>query len=506
MLAASVLASASAAEVTVTLHGLEPMALPPGKPTRVRCLGDNLQGVIAAWTSFGSQVVPGIGSSGPPPEVSLRLPLPLDATTAIGVLRLVTTNVVSTPAFLMLDPLPTSLAPKPSHTIAEAPELQVPGAIESHCSEAADNWYRFRGQRGQDVTIEVVAARLGSVLDPVLQLLDARGRELAYCEDAPGFAADAWVRCRLPAEGTYFLKVRDSRYQGSPRYRYRLRAGRFDPQPTPFVWTPATAAAGNAVDPARSTARIQEREPNEHTGQATQVTLPAVVQGSFQRAADRDVFAFSAAANDRWVFSGRSRALGSACDLSLQLRDAQGTVLATAAGTGADDASLTNTFPTPGVYYLVIEELTGRGGAVSDYEVSLQPFQPAFTLALETERLTVAPGAETELAVTATRYGYNGPILLAAEGLGAGFTFTNTSLAGSTNKTSLRLRAPADATPGRLFHFRVVGDGSNSAGGIRAIASTRSAWRNLFPLLLYPPPELDSWIALGIAAANGEAR
>jgi len=80
--------------------------------------------------------------------------------------------------------------------------------------------YRFEGQAGQTVAIEVLAARHGSALDSVLTLHDAGGRILASNDDAQG--PDSRIAFKLPSAGTYFVVVQDAHDQGGPAFGYRL--------------------------------------------------------------------------------------------------------------------------------------------------------------------------------------------------------------------------------------------------------------------------------------------
>jgi hypothetical protein len=86
----------------------------------------------------------------------------------------------------MVDDLPSALDNSSNKTIATAQELALPSAVDGACEAESFDYYKFQGVAGQRVTAEVVARRLGYPLDPVLRLLDASGRELAYSDDAPG--------------------------------------------------------------------------------------------------------------------------------------------------------------------------------------------------------------------------------------------------------------------------------------------------------------------------------
>jgi hypothetical protein len=99
--------------------------------------------------------------------------------------------------------------------------IDVPG--EQHV-------YSFEGYAGQEIVAEVLARRLGSPLDSVLQLTDAAGKQLAFNDDYEDKAAglethhaDSYLRVRLPGNGIYYLDLSDAQEQGGLEYAYRLR-------------------------------------------------------------------------------------------------------------------------------------------------------------------------------------------------------------------------------------------------------------------------------------------
>ncbi|HEX6810542.1 MAG TPA: hypothetical protein VF384_02860 [Planctomycetota bacterium] len=96
--------------------------------------------------------------------------------------------------------------------------------------------FEFAGKAGDRLVAEVLARRLGSPLDSVLRLSDARGRELEHNDDHPDASAgllthqaDSWLQLVLPADGVYRLVLADAQQKAGPDHGYRLRVG--SPQP-----------------------------------------------------------------------------------------------------------------------------------------------------------------------------------------------------------------------------------------------------------------------------------
>jgi len=60
---------------------------------------------------------------------------------------------------------------------------------------------------------------------------------------------------------------------------------------------------------------------------------------------------------------------------------------------------------------------------------------------------------------------------------------------------------PTDASP-KVMHFGVVSTAKIGGATVERRASTVPALKQLFPKMLYPPPELDGLIGLGVRAAE----
>jgi Bacterial pre-peptidase C-terminal domain len=521
------------------LSYLVPAAAPPGKTTDVTLFGNKLAGAVTLWTSFPARslLVSGDPDSEPAGKVVFRLSIPPEVQIGVGALRLVTSNGISSLQLLMIDDLPSTIKTGKNKTIGAAQELKLPIAVDGACDELNFDYYKFKAKKGERVSVEVVAQRLGSRLDPVLRLLDVNGRELVYCDDDPAIGPDARFRYKIPAAGEYWIELRDLSYQGGPQYRYRLRAGNF---PLASAAYPPAARPENKtqfnilgraveqVKPATLTlpdnvARVSlgvkypggqgsgfvsiltsrlheflETEPNDATNQATPITLPGAVEGRFTKPKDRDYYQFEARKNERWVFEAQSRSLGSPCDLFMQLQKSDGSKLAEANATGANEGTITNTIPEDGTYRLMVEELNLGGGPELAYRIEIQPVQPGFALSVETEKVDAAQGGSFEIKVTSARSGYKGPITLALTNADAAFVLENNAIAKEKNETQLKVKLPDSLQSGQLVHFQIVGRAEVDGTDFTATASTMPALHKLFPLTRYPLPELDGLIGLGI--------
>src|SRR5262249_43487921 len=154
-----------------------------------------------------------------------------------------------------------------NHSLATAPQITMPCARNGVCEELRSDFYQIRAGKGQRLSIEVVAQRTGSPLDPFLRLLDDHSLELAATDDTPGLGADARLEFRCPKTGDYFIEVRDTRYAGGPGHAYLLRLGKPLPAPLPFLAGPDLARC-TAASVVSAPVPVPEREPNDAPAQA----------------------------------------------------------------------------------------------------------------------------------------------------------------------------------------------------------------------------------------------
>lgn len=521
---------------------LSPSAVVPGQSTDVTCHGANLAGATAAWVGVPAaqvELAAGIEGNGTQADrVVYRVTVPAEAAVGVYGLRVATGQGVSNLRLLMVDDLPTVEDGGANKTRETAQALSLPVAVDGACEAESYDYYRFTAVAGQRVSIEVWGRRLGSALDPVIRLLDASGRELAYSDDEPGIGVDCRLSYQVEAAGEYLLELRDIRYQGGAAHRYRLRVGDF---PLVHAVFPLAGAAGTSprlmavgddalavagwqvsVPPEAPLGRLPlgikfasgqgsalasllvsrgveqvELEPNDEPAASGPFSLPGAVNGRFEVPRDRDYHRVQGKAGERYVFQGRTRSLGSPSDLYLRLLNEQGGILAEAEDSGTDEGVLDVTFPADGAYYLMVEDVHRRGGAGHVYRIEAEPYRPGFQLAIEAEKYDAPKGGVFVAKVTAARRDYNGPITLAIEGV-AGCTLANHVIPEGQNEVVFQATLPSTLETGSLNLFRVVGSAQINNAEFRAVASTLTALRTALSGLPYPPPELQTLVGLGV--------
>ena len=105
---------------------------------------------------------------------------------------------------------------------AEKGALSLPGGVNSLLAVERSDRYVFKAKKGEPWGFEVTARRIDSELDSEIKILDSKGNVLASNDDAIG--KDSRLDWTTPADGDYFLDIRDLTGHVGPNYYYNLTA------------------------------------------------------------------------------------------------------------------------------------------------------------------------------------------------------------------------------------------------------------------------------------------
>lgn len=533
----------SVAEAAPAVTTTVPQAVVPGQQIDIKLRGSDLAGASGLWTQFGAaaQLSPDIKDNGKnAAEVTWRLNVPADVPVGIHGLRVAGPNGVSALKLIMVDDLPTVAAAAGNTSIDKAQEIAQPAAVDGVVANLSRHYFRIKVAAGQKLSFEVVARRLGSALDPLLRILDAKGRELTYSDDEPGLRSDARLHYTFADAGDYIIEVRDIRYQGSAGHFYRLRVGDFPCLSSPYPmgvtrgsvakvsfvgpdadgvgeaevrapsdpkieWVNVAARRADGESSGFATLRIEdapvavEAEPNNELANATRVELGASVNGRLETSGDIDHFVFLAKKDQKFRFNVVTRRQGSPASAYLRLLKSDGGQVAAKEDFGVGDAFFDYTFPADGDYTLAVEELHQRGGAAFIYRVESQPITPTFDLTAAADTINVGAGSTAMVTVDVARRGYNGPIQIAATNLPAGVT-SNPTIAGPGAKSVvLTISSAAETAAGTFVPVQIVGRGQNGTDEFEVVARTEDAMKASLNSLPWGPQNLDGYVAVGVA-------
>jgi WD40 repeat protein len=195
---------------------VQPAAVPRGTTTRVTFTGTEL-----GHTSKVNVNNPGV-------TVALKVidaaKLEADVTVKPDVppssVQLIVENAAgkSAPVPLIVDRFASIPEAGVTDSARAAQPVKLPVTIAGAVDRAGDvDFYRFDAKAGDQIGVQILAAQLGSKLDPVLILTDANGAILAEGITSLGYTA--------AKSGTYSVGVRDREYRGAADMTYRLNIG-----------------------------------------------------------------------------------------------------------------------------------------------------------------------------------------------------------------------------------------------------------------------------------------
>jgi hypothetical protein len=156
-------------------------------------------------------------------QIEATVTLPADFDGKEAAFTIVTPAGESAPHKLLVDKTPTIAEKEPNNGFRQAQPVQFPQVIDGAIGQNQDvDVFRFDGQAGQQVIIEVFAARYGSMLDSFLILYNADGQIVASNDDLDGSTTDSRLEATLPKAGIYYVSVQDAHDTGGPAHVYRL--------------------------------------------------------------------------------------------------------------------------------------------------------------------------------------------------------------------------------------------------------------------------------------------
>ena len=494
-----------------------PYAVVPGKRTVLTFRGGDLDKASNLWTSFSAKAERVANTN--EDLVSFSINCPPDIT-GVYALQLIGPEGASNFQLIMADSLETQPHQDNHQKLEAARKIVPPAAVDCVLKSEQIDYYKFAAKAGETFSIEVLAHRIGSQMDPVVRVLDSTGREITFCDDDGGVWKDSRFEFRAPSDGDYTLAVHDVGYGGGNAYDYRLRITHeplvwftfplADPteQGVPIEQIGSSAAKPQTGSPANPSPalllsgmpQLLETESNNNSSAAQPAAIPMVLHGRIQSSEDRDLFRFEASKDEKLIFESQTRSLGSPCDLVLTLKKPDGATIAQSDLSSPGDAALTNKFSNAGPFHLEVRELSGNATPNAPYRVKVQKFVSGFSLSTDKNIINLKPGESTKVKITAARHDFSGPIQIrladvAQTILSASLSLEETTIPEKKNEVEIKIVADKAAKPGEFIHSKLIG--SNSEGFTTPV-STRPALRTGFPLMLNSPSMLEDLIVIAI--------
>ena len=535
----------SAVAQSPQITNIAPGAVLPGQVSTITLQGGGLDGVTGLWTTIPctSALTTRDKNGTEAGQVAFDLTVQPYAPVGIHAIRVFSPRGVSNLKLFCVDDLPTIAEAAGNGTLKTPQEVAIPCAIDGTVENLTRDFFKFKADKDQLITLEVLARRLGSPLDASLYLYAENGREIQYSDDAEGLSSDPQIAFQAPETGNYLVEVRDIRYAGSGNHRYRLRIGDFpavqmalpvgiargqktsvqfagigiaDAAPAQLEsaadaalgWTlvnskrPGGKSSAFAYAELTATGEVVDIEPNDTIEQAQPLALGQQISGRLDKPKDTDKYRIEAKAGQRFLFTGLTRSLAAPTDLVLRILDAKGGQLATADDEGKAEGRLNFSFPADGVYVFEVGELNKRGGNQYGYRIAVQEYQPGFKISANADTLNVPAGGTAALAVSVARLDYGGVIDLQLTGLPAGLTSNPTRIGPGVNAAVMTVTAANEAVAGALTQVQVVGKAKIGDRDFEAVGDVEEALRGQWSATRLIPPTVSQAMALGVAPAG----
>lgn len=430
----------------------------------------------------------------------LKVRLKIDAGARLGqhVVRVRTAGGISEARTFSIGQYPVIQEEEPNNDFTAPQKVAINSTIHGVAGNEDIDYFMIEAKKGQRLTAEVEAMRLGSALvDCHVAILDTNRFELAACDDSAFALQDPVASVVAPVDATYIVAVRESSYAGGVNSRYCLHLGE---GPRPLIAYPAGGKAGDEVEvkflgdvrgditqkiklpstpspdfeyyvtqdaqsaPSPNKLRVVsfgnvlEVEPNNGATEVTNAMgeLPLAFNGIIEKAADVDFFRFKAKNGQKFDVRCVARGIRSPLDPVLALHKADGGQIADNDDSGGPDSLINWTVPSDGEYLVSVRDHLGKGGTTYVYRVEFTPMTPSLTLSIpefarnsqERNTVSVPRGNRFATLIRVARGNFGGDVALSASELPSGITMACDPIVGSVNETPVVFEAAADAAVG----------------------------------------------------------
>ena len=465
--------------------------LPPG--TRFRGFGQGLTVPAVLGEAATGQYAPsprrkpGEQPMNYPREWHSQVQIAADAQLGVNIWRLSSARGGTGGRPFIVGDLPEFIESEPNSIPQQAERVELPVTINGQIAGESDlDYFRFAMAKGDLVRVDVAAARLGSTLDPLIQLLGPDGRRVAAEEVRMG--ADPILAFVAADSGEYRLLIANVTFKGGPSYVYRVTISQapliqsvFPPagqvgssralsflalsgtetprtltQEVPFplsaglFWLPGPLQSNEVPLLASVLPAGIETEGNQTKETATELVWPQMMNGQFDTASDQDWYRIVAKKGVPLTIECISFPRSSPTLPVLTVLNADGGVLAAASAIQSGRGSLRLEWqpPADGEYWFRLrdQQFGVRGGQEFVYCLSVQEAVPDFTLSLKSDVINVVQGGRTEVEIAIDRRGgCVAPIELSVTGLSEGIRIEGLQVAANQATTKLVLIADAEA-------------------------------------------------------------
>jgi hypothetical protein len=276
---------------------------------------------------------------------------------------------ISNLVLVRLDTLVQVIESEPNDDPRTAQRITLGTAVAGVLRPQDVDHYRVEGPPGKVVTVDLEARRVGTSITPVLTILNGRGSSIAQARESRSADHDPRLAVKIPADGVFFVQVRDNTYGGNDTatYRVRLTTSRFatglfplgGPRGKPLTLTASGGSLsgplsktitlpdtpGAIVDPGAfegadgpvmapgkvvvgDDREIAEAPPDPKGVSTTPITLGQTANGRIDRRNEVDRYSISVKKGEKFRIKIEAEPLGSWLDSVVTVRKADGESLA----------------------------------------------------------------------------------------------------------------------------------------------------------------------------------
>ena len=472
--------------------------LPPGAQFRVLGVGVSADTELGAELSaHGERSLARKPTETPityPREWSAEMQIDADAPTGIVFWRLHCAQGGTGNRPFVISDLPEFVESESNSTMDRADQITLPQAVNGQIHGERDvDWYRFAAQPGQVVSCEVLAGRLGSPLDPVIDIYDENGRRQNV--DRAYIGSDPVLVLRASSAADYLIRVAHVNHRGDSNFVYRLHlvprpfvrcayphggrrghktlvnfllldgSGRYQLLPKTidvpdalgaFVYDTSSFGANSVKLSSRPEPVSLESEPNHGPQSATRLEVPGCVFGQYKAPLDRDVYRIDVAETAPLVIHCAAASPGTPALPVISLRDSMGKLVAQATSVAADRAECRlHWTAAPGAYFVTTHDVRSgsRGGHDFVYRLSVNHAEPDFEVDVDQDAVNLQPGHETVLEVKLKRLaGFDKAVELHVDGLPEDIQVSGGQIAAGKQSTQLKFK-PDVGSASRAFNI-----------------------------------------------------
>ncbi len=471
----------------------EIVPLPAPEPTYV--MGANGKKRVVKKKVVADQNAPQLAS-----RIGVRLHIAPNAEVGLRDLRLQSMKGVSNQLSFEVSPYPNFMESQ-KLVVGEVNEVEsLPTTICGYVQPGEVDRFSFDAKGGVTLVAEVkgralvpyIADAVPGWFQPVVRLLDSKGREVAFADDFHT-SPDPVMRVVIPKDDKYTLTINDAIFRGRQDFNYRIQLGEI-----PFIEGayPLIANVGKQnkievrgvnlssnkvnVKPTKEgvnylrvsgkNGKLSNRVPYYAVGKNEKIVMTPepksallvgeVIYDVITSAYEQRYYTLPLSKGESVMVDAMARRIDSRADLKITLISAEGKVVAenddeedSSQGlmTHHADPVITYKSTQEGTYTLIVEEV--QGGAGRDYSYVLRRMKPTapFQAFVSPANISIAQGGTSTFSVAfdiKSRKNFGGLDRLKIEGLPEGYRVSMLKLDRFTKKWDVSITAPKSAQLG----------------------------------------------------------